>query len=266
MQGEIAAHPAVQRKPVASSAGCPCRRIARWRSYRPDRSGGNPDRRAVCAPVWFSNAHPFPSVWSATLYHIAPVCGKRSYGVTTALRYAIIGAKGGWICRRSGTSRSFKAFAWLCALMLLVSVLPLYAISFYSHPHYDDYGFSTNVRHAWLDTGIRVHAVSKPWRKALPKYAKPGRVRTWARFCPTCSRACFRKACIFSPRFSADGVSCWLFLLFRHGAARAVLGGLSSNSLRRKPRDVLNAPAACRRSAKGFTGLTAASAIPSCIR
>ncbi len=51
------------------------------------------------------------------------------------------------------TSRAFKALAWLCALMLLASVIPLYAIAFYSHPHYDDYGFSINVRHAWLDTG-----------------------------------------------------------------------------------------------------------------
>ncbi len=49
-----------------------------------------------------------------------------------------------------------KVVAWLCALMLLVSVLPLLAISFYSHPHYDDYGFSANVHHAWLDSGNMV--------------------------------------------------------------------------------------------------------------
>lgn len=54
---------------------------------------------------------------------------------------------------KGGASRFFKVFAWLCALMLMISVLPLYAISFYSHPHYDDYGFSANVRHAWADTG-----------------------------------------------------------------------------------------------------------------
>lgn len=50
-------------------------------------------------------------------------------------------------------SRGVKALAWLCALMLLISVAPLYAISVYSHPHYDDYGFSLNIRHAWLDSG-----------------------------------------------------------------------------------------------------------------
>ena len=54
---------------------------------------------------------------------------------------------------KGGAPRLVKVSAWLCALMLFISVLPLYAISFYSHPHYDDYGFSVNVRHAWQDTG-----------------------------------------------------------------------------------------------------------------
>lgn len=54
---------------------------------------------------------------------------------------------------KAGASRAFKALAWLCALMFLLSVVPLYAIAFYSHPHYDDYGFSQNVRHAWLNSG-----------------------------------------------------------------------------------------------------------------
>jgi len=54
---------------------------------------------------------------------------------------------------KSGAPRMFRAIAWLCALMLLLGVIPLYAISFYSHPHYDDYGFSRNVRQAWQDTG-----------------------------------------------------------------------------------------------------------------
>ncbi len=54
---------------------------------------------------------------------------------------------------KSGPSRGMKGFAWLCALMLFISVVPLYAISVYSHPHYDDYGFSENIRHAWQDSG-----------------------------------------------------------------------------------------------------------------
>ena len=54
---------------------------------------------------------------------------------------------------KGGASLREKVFAWLCVLMLLVSILPLYTISVYSHPHYDDYGFSSNVRHAWQDSG-----------------------------------------------------------------------------------------------------------------
>ena len=46
-----------------------------------------------------------------------------------------------------------KAFAWLCVLALCVSTLPLYAIAFYNHPYYDDYGFSAGVRKVWKETG-----------------------------------------------------------------------------------------------------------------
>ncbi|MBE5802300.1 MAG: hypothetical protein E7319_08445 [Clostridiales bacterium] len=41
----------------------------------------------------------------------------------------------------------------LCVLALMISALPLYAISLYNHPYYDDYGFSADVRHVWLETG-----------------------------------------------------------------------------------------------------------------
>ncbi|MBO5500408.1 MAG: hypothetical protein J6A48_00105, partial [Clostridia bacterium] len=43
--------------------------------------------------------------------------------------------------------------AILCALALLVSALPLYAISVYNHPYYDDYGFSGEVHQVWQETG-----------------------------------------------------------------------------------------------------------------
>ena len=46
-----------------------------------------------------------------------------------------------------------KAFAWLCVLALCLSTLPLYAIAFYNHPYYDDYGFSAGVRRVWKETG-----------------------------------------------------------------------------------------------------------------
>ncbi len=43
--------------------------------------------------------------------------------------------------------------AVLCALALLASALPLYAISLYNHPYYDDYGFSADVHAVWKQTG-----------------------------------------------------------------------------------------------------------------
>lgn len=49
--------------------------------------------------------------------------------------------------------RITRAFAWLCVLALVASTLPLYAIAFYNHPYYDDYGFSAGVRQVWRQTG-----------------------------------------------------------------------------------------------------------------
>ncbi len=46
-----------------------------------------------------------------------------------------------------------RIFACLCVLALVASTLPLYAISFFNHPYYDDYGFSASVHHAWKDNG-----------------------------------------------------------------------------------------------------------------
>ncbi|MBE5793196.1 MAG: hypothetical protein E7323_00745 [Clostridiales bacterium] len=43
--------------------------------------------------------------------------------------------------------------AVLCALALLASALPLYAISVYNHPYYDDYSFSADVHQVWQETG-----------------------------------------------------------------------------------------------------------------
>ena len=45
------------------------------------------------------------------------------------------------------------AFACLCVLALVLSTLPLYAIAFYNHPYYDDYGFSAGVHKVWKETG-----------------------------------------------------------------------------------------------------------------
>lgn len=46
-----------------------------------------------------------------------------------------------------------RMFAWLCLAVLVVTTLPLYGISLYNHPYYDDYNFSLNVRRVWKETG-----------------------------------------------------------------------------------------------------------------
>ncbi len=48
--------------------------------------------------------------------------------------------------------RGTRLLAMLCALMLLAGVLPLYAISFYNHPYYDDFIFSGSTHDTWLAT------------------------------------------------------------------------------------------------------------------
>ena len=53
-----------------------------------------------------------------------------------------------------------RAFAWLCVLALVLSTLPLYAIAFYNHPYYDDFGFSAGVHQAWKETGSLLAVLS----------------------------------------------------------------------------------------------------------
>lgn len=48
--------------------------------------------------------------------------------------------------------RGARALAWLCVAALVLSVLPLYAISLYNHPYYDDFGFAQDVHHAWVES------------------------------------------------------------------------------------------------------------------
>lgn len=54
---------------------------------------------------------------------------------------------------RKDFSLSKKTLAWLLAALLLLSLLPLYGISFYNHAFYDDFGFSIKSHAAWRDTG-----------------------------------------------------------------------------------------------------------------
>ena len=48
---------------------------------------------------------------------------------------------------------STRALCWLCVAALLISLTPLYALSFYNHACYDDFGFSLLTHAAWRDTG-----------------------------------------------------------------------------------------------------------------
>lgn len=47
---------------------------------------------------------------------------------------------------------SKKLLAWLCALVLAGSTLPLYVLSLYNHPYYDDYRFSAEVHSVWQES------------------------------------------------------------------------------------------------------------------
>lgn len=54
---------------------------------------------------------------------------------------------------------SNRALSWLCVAALLLSLMPLYAISFYNHACYDDFGFSILTHDAWRDTGSLLETV-----------------------------------------------------------------------------------------------------------
>ena len=48
---------------------------------------------------------------------------------------------------------SSRLLAWLCASAVLLSMAPLYALSFFNHACYDDFGFSLLTHDRWLETG-----------------------------------------------------------------------------------------------------------------
>ncbi len=50
---------------------------------------------------------------------------------------------------KSSLFLSRRLVAGLCVLLLVASLAPLYALSFYNHPFYDDFGFSLLTRAAW---------------------------------------------------------------------------------------------------------------------
>ncbi|NLO83839.1 MAG: hypothetical protein GX096_00190 [Clostridiales bacterium] len=48
---------------------------------------------------------------------------------------------------------SYRTLSWLCVAVLLLSLTPLYAISFYNHACYDDYGYTIENHKVWQETG-----------------------------------------------------------------------------------------------------------------
>lgn len=66
--------------------------------------------------------------------------------------------------------RRVPPMRWLalgCVLLLLCAVLPLYAVSLYNHPYYDDYNFSADVRAAWLQTHSPAQVLRAAWDTSL---------------------------------------------------------------------------------------------------
>lgn len=52
-----------------------------------------------------------------------------------------------------------RALMWLCVAALLVSLMPLYALSFYNHACYDDFGYTIRTHAVWLETGSLLETV-----------------------------------------------------------------------------------------------------------
>lgn len=62
---------------------------------------------------------------------------------------------------------SDRLIAFLCAFVLLASLVPLYVLALYNHPFYDDFGFSIQIHHVWNQTGSVGEAVKEAWQNML---------------------------------------------------------------------------------------------------
>ena len=66
---------------------------------------------------------------------------------------------------------SNRVLVWLCVAALLMSLLPLYALSFYNHACYDDFGFSILTHDAWRDTGSWLETIRAAVQNTEGTYA-----------------------------------------------------------------------------------------------
>ncbi len=61
---------------------------------------------------------------------------------------------------------SRRVVAALCVLLRLAGVAPMYAIAFYNHPYYDDFGFTIEPHAVWRDTGDVGATLRAGWERA----------------------------------------------------------------------------------------------------
>lgn len=66
----------------------------------------------------------------------------------------------------SRSSTSVRILMWLCVAIFVLSTIPLYAISFYNHPYYDDYGFSADAHKVWTETGSIAQVITAAAEKS----------------------------------------------------------------------------------------------------
>lgn len=67
---------------------------------------------------------------------------------------------------KNKASRKRRIATLGCIVVLTLSVLPLYAISFYNHPYYDDFNFSAGVHSVWQETGSLSAVLTAAWAGA----------------------------------------------------------------------------------------------------
>lgn len=98
---------------------------------------------------------------------------------------------------------NLRLCAVLCVAVLALSLLPMYAISLYNHPSYDDYIVSAPSREAWLRTGSLLPVIRAAFDKTILMY------NTWqGGYTPTFLSA-FQPA-IFGESYYA--VAAWVLL------------------------------------------------------
>ncbi len=60
-----------------------------------------------------------------------------------------------------------RMLSMLCAAVLILSLLPLYAISCYNHAYYDDFGYTIRTRKVWQSTGSIAKTLTEGVRNTL---------------------------------------------------------------------------------------------------